>query len=184
MAYGPLAYARLAVDFRQCTYIVLWCSFCWKPHMHACRWDNRELSLVNTKLQMSFFLWHKSWHLCTCVIIPRTSGYSAVCRYFLSCTPSFFSLSLYNPSRQQRITCSIWSHYFMRTTSTSLHFTYVDLWRYHSKEIVRDAEWTFSCIYMYHQFVYTHWFFFLLLKATKYSSYYILHKASSHQFDQ
>lgn len=93
-----------------------------------------------------FFLWHKSWHLCTCVI-PRTSGYSAVCRYFLSCTPSFFSLSLYNPSRQQRITCSIWSHYFMRTTSTSLHFTYVDLWRYHSKEIVRDAEWTFSCIY-------------------------------------
>lgn len=27
-------------------------------------------------------------------------------------------------------------------------------------------------------------FFCLLLKATKYSSYYILHKASSHQFDQ
>lgn len=79
--------------------------------------------------------------------------------------PLLFFLSLYNPSRQQRITCSIWSHYFMRTTSTSLHFTYVDLWRYHSKEIVRDAEWTFSCIYMYHQFVYTHWFFFTFVKS-------------------
>lgn len=66
---------------------------------------------------------------------------------FCHAPPPFFSLSLYNPSRQQLITCSIWSHYFMRTTSTSLHFTYVDLWRYHSKEIVRDAEWTFSCIY-------------------------------------
>lgn len=66
---------------------------------------------------------------------------------FCHAPPPFFSLSLYNPSRQQLITYSIWSHYFMRTTSTSLHFTYVDLWRYHSKEIVRDAEWTFSCIY-------------------------------------
>lgn len=43
---------------------------------------------------------------------------------FCHAPPPFFSLSLYNPSRQQRITCSIWSHYFMRTTSTSLHFTY------------------------------------------------------------
>lgn len=84
---------------------------------------------------------------------------------FCHAPPPFFSLSLYNPSRQQLITCSIWSHYFMRTTSTSLHFTYVDLWRYHSKEIVRDAEWTFSCIYMYHQFVHTHWFFLSFVKS-------------------
>lgn len=121
----------------------------------------------------------------TCVPVSFRGPLVTVLYVVIFChAPPPFFLSLYNPSRQQRITCSIWSHYFMRTTSTSLHFTYVDLWRYHSKEIVRDAEWTFSCIYMYHQFVYTHWFFFLLLKATKYSSYYILHKASSHQFDQ
>lgn len=110
-----------------------------------------------------FFLWHKSWHLWTCVI-PRTSGYSAVCRYFLSCTPSFF-FSVSTTLLDSNV-LRVWSHYFMRTTSTSLHFTYVDLWRYHSKRnSARCRVDILLYLYMYHQFVYTHWFFFSFVKS-------------------
>lgn len=49
-----------------------------------------------------------------------------------------------------------------------LHHFNSHTWTYEGiiqKKIVRDAEWTFSCIYMYHQFVYTHWFFLSFVKS-------------------
>lgn len=104
----------------------------------AYRCDNRELSLVNTKLQMSFSLTLILTLVYLC--FPRTFDYSAVCRYFLSCTPSFFlstTLLDSNVLAYDRIILRVpYLH----------HFTYVDLWRYHSKEIVRDTDWAFSCI--------------------------------------
>lgn len=146
--------------------------------MHVDETTGKCRSLTQS-YKWGFFLWHKSWHLCTCVI-PRTSGYSAVCRYFLSCTPSFFSLSLYNPSRQQRMIALFYAYHIYITSLHIRGLKKVSL----KKNSARCRVDILLYLYMYHQFVYTHWFFFLLLKATKYSSYYILHKASSHQFDQ
>lgn len=153
---------------------------------HACMHVDETTGNCRSLTQSYKWVFFSNTNPDTCVPVSFRGPLVTVLYVVIFChAPPPFSLSLYNPSRQQLITCSIWSHYFMRTTSTSLHFTYVDLWRYHSKEIVRDAEWTFSCIYMYHQFVYNPLIFFcLLLNATKYSSYYILHKPSSHQFDQ
>lgn len=158
MAYGPLAYARLAVDFRQCTYIVLWCSFCWKPHMHACRWDNRELSLVNTKLQMRFF---SLTQILTLVYLCHSED------IWLQCCMSLFSVmhpllffSLYNPSRQQRMIALFYAYHIYITSLHIRGLKKVSL----KKNSARCRVDILLYLYMYHH-VYTHWFFWSFVKS-------------------